>query len=360
MPNTDSTEHRLRRVWRVRDPKGQEWGPYTQEELEHWVQERRIGLDWPAQRGSGEEMTVREALHGITEAPLSAAGGASSAIAGNTIDSEVPEPDTPTPVWKVRGLDGKEWGPYTQEQLEEYVKDGRIRLEWSAQRGSGPIVWVEQAIQDSPRGALWLEEKHLRARLAQINRDLKQIERALRPEHRVGGHESLLAEKAILVQEKWQIEEALAELDKQKTYLLRPDLPRTSTGEVGIAELLQLAPGQFEELVGEIYRAQGFKVDVTPGTGDQGIDVIASKADALNPETIAIQCKNHAAPVGRPDAQKLLGASSDPQYTKAVLVATGGFSQGCQEFAKQHGHLYLYDGEWVCERINELGIEVPR
>ncbi len=64
-------EHRLTRIWRVRDPKGQEWGPYTQEELAHWVEERRIGLDWQAQRGSGEQMMVREALPTLREPPIS-------------------------------------------------------------------------------------------------------------------------------------------------------------------------------------------------------------------------------------------------------------------------------------------------
>jgi len=121
-----------------------------------------------------------------------------------------------------------------------------------------------------------------------------------------------------------------------------------------VEHLLALSPDQFEELLARIYRQTGYEVRVTPATRDQGIDVIAYKQDALNPECIAIQCKNHKAPVGRPDAQKLLGAATDPKYSQAILVATAGFTHDCEEFARKQGRLKLVGGQHLCERMQDL------
>jgi len=101
-----------------------------------------------------------------------------------------------------------------------------------------------------------------------------------------------------------------------------------------VEHLLALSPDQFEELLAEIYRRKGYTARVTPNTRDEGIDVIAYKQDAPNWEYIAIQCKNHRAPVGVGDARNLLGAVTDPKYSQAILVATAGFTQDCEEFNK--------------------------
>lgn len=124
--------------------------------------------------------------------------------------------------------------------------------------------------------------------------------------------------------------------------------------------LLRLKASDFEELVAQIYRQRGYKVQVTPVSRDAGIDLIAFRDDPMNPEKVAVQCRNHRNPVGRPDAQKLLGATSDPQYSEAILIATAGFSRDCLEFAKRHGRLKLVDGTYLCALISDLAIELPR
>jgi len=48
--------------WIVSNPQGQDGGPYTLREIEHWVQQGRIELDGEARHADGRVMTVRKAL----------------------------------------------------------------------------------------------------------------------------------------------------------------------------------------------------------------------------------------------------------------------------------------------------------
>ena len=121
--------------------------------------------------------------------------------------------------------------------------------------------------------------------------------------------------------------------------------------------LLSLDPQQFEEITAEVWKQQGFMVQRTPLSGDGGIDVVAVRDDGLNAQRIAIQCKRHSNPVGRPDAQKLIGATSDdPKYSEAILVGVYGFTDQCKEFARTLGTLRLLDGEKLCQLLNDLNI----
>jgi len=127
-----------------------------------------------------------------------------------------------------------------------------------------------------------------------------------------------------------------------------------------LADLLDIDPRRFEALVSDLWQAMGFETQLTPPTGDAGIDVIAVKSDALNPERYAIQCKRHRGPIGRPDAQKLLGAvSNDPRFLQGVLVAVGGFTPECVQYARQNGRVRLIGGDELLRLCDEHGVD-PR
>lgn len=124
-------------------------------------------------------------------------------------------------------------------------------------------------------------------------------------------------------------------------------------------QLLQLSPTEFEQLVANVWEAQGFATMVTPSTGDGGIDVIAHRDDPVNPQRVAIQCKRHAHPVGRPAAQQLVGAIADePRYTEAILVGATGFTPDCIKYAHTQGRVRLVDGERLCSLIASLDIKL--
>ena len=85
-----------------------------------------------------------------------------------------------------------------------------------------------------------------------------------------------------------------------------------------------MTPRQFEELVCEHYRKQGYKTEITPLNGDYGIDVFATKGK----EKLAIQAKmygNSTRKINRQCVMELHGAKDYFDCTKAVIATDGVF-----------------------------------
>jgi restriction system protein len=100
-----------------------------------------------------------------------------------------------------------------------------------------------------------------------------------------------------------------------------------------------LSPSQFEELVAEMLRHQGYTdVRVNGGAGDLGADVIAQLPGG---EGLAIaQCKRYAPDrkVGSPEMQQFIGmAVTHHQAQQAIYVSTGGFTEPAIQLGRQHG-----------------------
>jgi HJR/Mrr/RecB family endonuclease len=74
--------------------------------------------------------------------------------------------------------------------------------------------------------------------------------------------------------------------------LARNRAPKTPTTQDLMARLSQvpaMSGGQFEVFTADLIRALGYRSVVLGGSGDQGVDVIATATDGK----IAIQCKNY-------------------------------------------------------------------
>jgi HJR/Mrr/RecB family endonuclease len=116
--------------------------------------------------------------------------------------------------------------------------------------------------------------------------------------------------------------------------------PRKQTQQKEEGKLIQLildnmSPSQFENVVAEIYEKQGYKVTVTGGSHDRGIDIIAEKSVGEAREKVAIQCKHQKVVVGRPILQQLWGVvADDHSITRGDLVTSSGFSAEAKDFAK--------------------------
>lgn len=105
--------------------------------------------------------------------------------------------------------------------------------------------------------------------------------------------------------------------------------------------IYRLSPREFEELVAELFRQQGFNIELTPETRDGGCDVIATKNIGGLPFMLLIECKKYAFehPVGVTLIRSLLGVQGDRKANKAVLVTTSKFTKPAREFAERQQHL---------------------
>ena len=87
---------------------------------------------------------------------------------------------------------------------------------------------------------------------------------------------------------------------------------------------------QFEKELADLYRQRNYKVELTPISGDDGIDLILKKGD----KTVIVQCKRFKNPAGPATVRELYGAFAASDATEAVLACTGGFTTGVYDFAE--------------------------
>lgn len=119
-----------------------------------------------------------------------------------------------------------------------------------------------------------------------------------------------------------------------------------------------MTPREFEQLVAEHYQNEGYKTEITPYSGDYGVDVIAQRGE----ERIAIQAKmygNSARKVNRETVMQLFGAMAYRQCNKAVIATDGTCMADAIEVANRLGVEILYfDFTGIIERQDEESEDV--
>ena len=109
--------------------------------------------------------------------------------------------------------------------------------------------------------------------------------------------------------------------------------------QTGIDSVRNLSWGEFERLVCEAYRRQGYAAAVVGSrAGDGGIDVILIRAG----EKVLVQCKHWKAfKVGVAPVRELLGVVVSEKATSGILVTSGRFTKEAERFARANPQLKL-------------------
>ncbi len=90
-----------------------------------------------------------------------------------------------------------------------------------------------------------------------------------------------------------------------------------------------LSGHEYEFLVAAILRSHGWSVEQTAGSGDHGVDLVASNTGLR----VAIQCKRFKGSVGTSAVQSVVGGSAFYQANKTAVVTTGIFTPAAIELA---------------------------
>jgi len=118
----------------------------------------------------------------------------------------------------------------------------------------------------------------------------------------------------------------------------------------GLSSLLKLSWREFEEVIGEAYRRQGYMVIENAGPGaDGGIDLIAKKKG----ETILVQCKQwKSEKIGVPTVREMFGLWNAERANEAHIVTCGHFTEEAKQFARGKP-IKLIDGPSLIQLINK-------
>ena len=107
-------------------------------------------------------------------------------------------------------------------------------------------------------------------------------------------------------------------------------------GPVGDEEII--SGEHYETLCRNLLQAQGWRVDTTPVTGDQGADLIA-EADGRR---VVIQCKFYARPVGNKAVQEAHAALGFHAGDRAAVVSNATFTRSAHQLARANDVLLLH------------------
>ncbi|GAH12882.1 unnamed protein product, partial [marine sediment metagenome] len=101
----------------------------------------------------------------------------------------------------------------------------------------------------------------------------------------------------------------------------------------------------FEKFIALMFTLRGYKVEFTPSTADQGVDLIAVR----NQERIAIQCKRWDDRVGSEAIYEVFTGKTIYKCTKGILITTASLTPQAEKMANE-----LDIGCWDKDSIEAL------
>ncbi|GFD91051.1 membrane protein [Tenacibaculum sp. KUL152] len=120
-----------------------------------------------------------------------------------------------------------------------------------------------------------------------------------------------------------------------------------------IETIRQLHWRNFEELVAEAYRRQGYRVTEGGFGADGGIDLELRKDEEL----VLVQCKQwKAQKVGVSVVREMFGVLTASNANKVIVICSGKFTQQAIDFASDKP-VTLIDGNELLSLINEVQTE---
>ncbi|WP_084002073.1 restriction endonuclease [Diaphorobacter sp. J5-51] len=134
----------------------------------------------------------------------------------------------------------------------------------------------------------------------------------------------------------------------------RKDLLKNASLEQDLSQMGWL---EFELLIGEVYRRQGYKVQEFGGDGpDGGVDLVLKRPG----ETVLIQCKHwKSISVGVDVVRQIYGVMAAKNATACKVVISGAYTEAALKFAKDAnksggGQIELINGQRLFALIREI------
>ncbi|MNB78606.1 DNA topoisomerase 1 [compost metagenome] len=114
----------------------------------------------------------------------------------------------------------------------------------------------------------------------------------------------------------------------------------------GISDIDKMEGVQFEKYLGHLFRAQGYKAEVTKAAGDYGADLIIQK----NNKKIVVQAKRYSKNVGIKAVQEAQASIAHYGASEAWVVSNSDYTAAAYDLAKSN-RVKLINREALIEMI---------
>jgi hypothetical protein len=139
----------------------------------------------------------------------------------------------------------------------------------------------------------------------------------------------------------------------------RADLARYYDQRGTLRQLQEMDPLDFERYVGCLFELEGYRVEYTARSGDEGVDLRLRRSARgwrrRSAGLALVQCKRYAPghSVGSPELQHFSGALRHELAHEGYFVTTGFFTPSAQAWARTEG-IHLIDGLALLHWRNRL------
>lgn len=133
------------------------------------------------------------------------------------------------------------------------------------------------------------------------------------------------------------------------------NLDNTYYTNLTLEKIDSLSGLDFEYYIGHLFKTLGYQVEMTPSTGDQGIDLIVIK----NHLRIGIQTKRLSTKVNNSAIQEVVGGLNHYQLQKGMVITNNYFTNSAIELSKSND-IILWDRDKLSDvmttvrRLNEI------
>lgn len=135
---------------------------------------------------------------------------------------------------------------------------------------------------------------------------------------------------------------------KQKVYIDRL-LTGKPISKATLSDIDLMSGFEFENFISDLFKKMGYTTRVTKSSGDQGIDVLASKNDYI----VAIQAKCYSGIVGNHAIMEAVAGMRYYKANKCMVITNSSFTKSAQELAKAN-EVELWDRQVLKEKIDEI------
>ena len=138
-------------------------------------------------------------------------------------------------------------------------------------------------------------------------------------------------------------------IKKIKQLALKDDLLNNEYTQrrMTIADIDLMSGIEFENFLCSYFKKQGYQCKTTKASGDQGIDLIATRQET----TLAIQAKCYTGTVGNHAVMEAVAGSKYYNANYCMVITNSTFSKSAIELARANG-VILWDRQVLIEKLS--------